>query len=334
MHPVKTALSNITVEESTRCDNLAVFPLMSALRSPLVYLMLAEALRKGLVTVREISEGGSVPDLSVENRADVAVLIVDGEELVGAKQNRVANLSMLIPAGKTTIIPVSCVEGGRWAYSSAEFSASDHVQFSRGRAERLDSVHRSIRSTGTRRSDQRQVWRSIDEKAAQMRVASPTGAMSSIFEGHAATLDAYVEAFVARDGQVGAVFMVGDEVVGLDVFDQPATFAALLPKLVRSYSIDAIAQPTESEPSQSTAKAIAFIDQLREAPLENHPAVGLGEDVSIVSDDLIAGGLVVEETVVHMSAFSNPRRKPSATGRSERHASFRQRRSTLRRRYH
>ncbi|GMQ74855.1 MAG: hypothetical protein BMS9Abin01_0095 [Gammaproteobacteria bacterium] len=124
MHPVKSAFSRITVDTSTRCSNLTVFPLLSGLRSSLDYLMLAEGLRQGLVCVREISEGGSVPDLVVENRADVAVLIVDGEELVGAKQNRVTNLSMLIPAKRTTTIPVSCVEQGRWADASAREYAS------------------------------------------------------------------------------------------------------------------------------------------------------------------------------------------------------------------
>ena len=38
--------------------------------------------------VTEVSEGGSVPNLFVKNRADRDVIIVDGEMLVGAKQNR------------------------------------------------------------------------------------------------------------------------------------------------------------------------------------------------------------------------------------------------------
>jgi ARG and Rhodanese-Phosphatase-superfamily-associated Protein domain len=186
-----------------------VFPLLSEFCSSLDYLMLAEGLRRGLVTVREISEGGSVPDLVVENRADVAVLIVDGEELVGAKQNRVANLSVLIPAEQTTTIPVSCVEQGRWADASRGFTVTEHLQYARGRAEKLASVQRSMRSAGTRRSDQAQVWNSVREKAAVMGAESPTEAMSAIFERHSEALDGYVEAFAPQDGQVGAIFVVG-----------------------------------------------------------------------------------------------------------------------------
>lgn len=53
------------------------------------YLMLEEALQVNLLTVTEVHEGGVVNNLRVTNRAQQAVLIVDGEELVGAKQNRI-----------------------------------------------------------------------------------------------------------------------------------------------------------------------------------------------------------------------------------------------------
>ena len=333
MHPVNLAFSNISINKSTSYRNLTVFPLISQLRSSLDYLMLAEGLREGLVSVRELSERGSVPDLVVENRAKVAVLIVDGEELVGAKQNRVANLSMLIPAKQTTTIPVSCVEQGRWSDASRDFTVTEHVQYARGRAEKLESVQRSMRSTGTRRSDQARVWDSIQEKAEMMDAGSPTGAMSSIFEHHSKTLDDYVEAFEAQDSQVGALFVVGDGLFGLDVFDRQSTFAALLPKLIRSYGIDALEHRAEPEQSRSTSEASAFLDRLLEGTPEEHPAIGLGIDIGIVTEGLVAGGLVVDDIVVHLTAFSNPRRHRRSPRPDESHASYRQRRSSLRRRY-
>ena len=183
-----------------------MFPLLSREIADLDYLLLAQGLRDNLVTVREVSAGGSVPDLAVENRADRPVLIVDGEELVGAKQNRVANLTLLVPAGKTTIIPVSCVEQGRWSYDSPDFQVTDRMHFARGRAEMNASVQASMRTTGTRRSDQGQVWSSIDDKAVAMDAPSATGAMSEIFERHAEALDDYVREVEATPNQLGAIF--------------------------------------------------------------------------------------------------------------------------------
>ena len=40
------------------------------------------------------SHGGSVPELKVINKAEIPILLLDGEELVGAKQNRVLNTTM------------------------------------------------------------------------------------------------------------------------------------------------------------------------------------------------------------------------------------------------
>ncbi len=333
MHPVRKAFSRITVDESASYNSLTVFPLISAFRSSLDYLLLAEGLRQGLVSVRELSEGGSVPDLVVENRAKVAVLIVDGEELAGAKQNRVANLSMLIPAGQTTTIPVSCVEQGRWAYDSPDFNVTGQVQYARGRSEKLASVQRSMRATGTRRSDQAQVWDSIGEKAEMLDAGSPTQAMAAIFERHSQSLDDYVAAFKARDDQVGAIFLVGDALFGLDVFDRPSTFTALLPKLIRSYGIDALEHRAESEQAHATSEARAFLDRLLQGTPQDHPAVGLGNDVGIIAEGLVAGGLVVDDIVVHLTAFSESRRHQPSPGPDESHASYRQRRSSLRRRY-
>ena len=90
------------------------------------YVTLDEALAGGL-RVREVDESGSVPELVVENPLDSRVLLYDGEELVGAKQNRILNVSVLVEAKTTLRIPVSCVEQGRWSRRSAFFSAGGHV---------------------------------------------------------------------------------------------------------------------------------------------------------------------------------------------------------------
>jgi hypothetical protein len=82
--------------------NLAIFPLLSNDRLDLEYLLLDEALAEGMIEVAEVSEGWSVPELKVFNKSPLMILILDGEELVGAKQNRIINTTILI-GGKSTI---------------------------------------------------------------------------------------------------------------------------------------------------------------------------------------------------------------------------------------
>ena len=66
--------------------------------APPPYLCLAQALDQGLIDIEEISESGSVASLEARNRSEQPVFLLDGEELVGAKQNRVTNASILLPA--------------------------------------------------------------------------------------------------------------------------------------------------------------------------------------------------------------------------------------------
>lgn len=335
---VKLAIDALALGPPATHRGLTVFPLTSGLDSNLRYLLLEEGLRKDLVTIGEISEGGSVPELVVENRADRPVLIVDGEELVGARQNRVANLTMLIPAAGRTIIPVSCVEAGRWSYNTPDFDVTDRVMNASGRAEKLRSVRHSIRERGSRRSDQGRVWESIDEEAAALHAPSETRAMSAMFERHKDTLDDYVGALEAAPDQVGAVFVVGGRRWGLDLFDQPATFAAFLPKLVRSYGIDVLGRRTQRRERPRKRHAREFLDRIANGAFDEHPAVGIGRDVGVVGEGVVAGALVADEAVVHLTAFAEPVRRRSGgspggsaeSGGGRRYAGYRQRRDALR----
>lgn len=333
MHPVQSVLSQLEIGTPKSYKGLSIFPLKSESKASISYLLLGEAVAGGLVSVRESSYGGSVPSLLVENRAQWPVLVIDGEELLGAKQNRVANLTMLIAAGRRTEIPVSCVEAGRWSYRSDEFEPSKRVHFARGRRQKLASVQASMRETGSRHSDQAAVWDSIEAKAVAMDACSPTSAMSSIFEKHAASLDEFVNRLRVASDQSGGVFAIGGEICGLDLFDKPTTFTALLPKLVGSYGIDALEHGSNGSAVPDKLAVSAFLAQLSNGNLQEHAAVGMGFDFRIEAPAIVAGGLVVDSHMIHLAAFAeSPRASSSTTGTRRRFANYRQRRSSARRR--
>jgi hypothetical protein len=118
------AIPQVRVGEPVRYKTLSVFPLFDGSMTPVEYTLSDEGIGSGAVSVEEVSEDGSVSDLLVEHKGDVRVLFLEGEELVGAKQNRVLNTSVLISAHSKTKIPVSCVERGRWGYKSRKFGCS------------------------------------------------------------------------------------------------------------------------------------------------------------------------------------------------------------------
>jgi hypothetical protein len=282
---------------------LSVFPLRCEAKSKAeAYLLLDEALATHQFRITEISESGAVPRLLAINESSSYVFLLDGEELVGAKQNRVLNLSVMLAPNSKTEIPVSCVEAGRWRNESHAFRTADRVQFAHGRAQKMEQVSHSLHLKGEAVSDQTAVWDEIAAKSARMRVTSPTGAMAALFESRRDHLQDYIDAMPTSEGQVGAVYAITGTIVGMEVFDSDATFKKLAGKLVASYALDAMEFDHPGDPTDDTTVR-TFLDSLRTARSGRSATVGVGETVRLSADDLVGAALEVGGRCVHVSAF-------------------------------
>ncbi|MGQ0658311.1 MAG: ARPP-1 family domain-containing protein, partial [Chromatiales bacterium] len=301
---VAKALEGITLGEPVRHLSLTMYPLLKEAAGEPDYLTLDEALNLGQVEVTEISEAGHVPELKLKNGADKPVLLLDGEELVGAKQDRVINLSILVPAQSTLTIPVACVEAGRWHHNSPRFVASKRTVFAEMRAAKAASVSESLRTSARRAANQGEVWDCIAEKSSRMEALSQTSALADVFGKYESNLESYEKAMKPLAHQAGAVFAINGDSKGVDLFDHPATLAKLLPKLVQSYALDAIdlAQEADQQPASTTGSATRFLAALKNSAVERYPAVGLGEDLRLSGDCLVGGVLAHQERVVHLCA--------------------------------
>ena len=89
MDPIRTTLQELEVGQPLVGDLLTLYPLLSPRAAEPAYDLARDAFERGTLEVTEISEGGSVPTLAVVNAGERPVLLLDGEELIGAKQNRV-----------------------------------------------------------------------------------------------------------------------------------------------------------------------------------------------------------------------------------------------------
>ena len=301
---IEATLKSLTLGEPQTFQNVTLFPLLSNLDLEPDYVPLSEALKGGQVKVTEVSAGGVVPELLLDNSSPKNVLLLDGDELVGAKQNRVLNITILVGAHRKVVIPVSCVERGRWHARSAEFASEDRMMFARGRAEKMASVSRSMREAGTRRSDQGAVWQSVERKVALFQAAAPSEAMSDVYEHVRGDVGRFRAAFKAQPRQVGAVFAIEGRPVGLELFDSTSTFGQTLGRLVESYAMDAIEKPRRTVRRAADVKRAAnFLTRAADARSEVAKAVGEGEDIRLEGPSLVGEALVVEGRVVHLSAL-------------------------------
>ena len=133
-------LEHVTIGPVQRINNLHIVALLTKKSTRRSYEFLDEALSDGRAKLTELSDSGSVPRIKFVNYAKRPILMIDGEELLGCKQNRILNLSVLAPVNTEIEIPVSCVERNRWNHSSSQFRQSDNFEFASLKFTKMHSV--------------------------------------------------------------------------------------------------------------------------------------------------------------------------------------------------
>jgi hypothetical protein len=126
--------------------------------------------------------------------------------------------------------------------------------------------------------------------------------MKAMYDSRADSIDAYLRAFAYAKRQAGLVFGIGPEATGLDLMDYSSTMRAMLPKLIRSYALDAVEAPHSA--AVMPGDAAQFLSRIGGAELLIRPAVGIGNDVRLNGDGVSGAALWAEERYVHVCAFT------------------------------
>ncbi|MDD3250723.1 MAG: hypothetical protein PHF23_10230 [Smithellaceae bacterium] len=283
--------------------HVAVLPIVNTNSSAMDYWTMKEAMGHNLLTVTEVTEGGHVPELKVINKGDKPVLLLDGEELVGAKQNRVLNTTILLKEHSETIIPVSCTEHGRWSYRSSKFEESGYIMSANLRSVKNASVHESLKACRTFISDQFAVWDGIAYQARANKVDAPTGAMRDTLEAKQEDMDEFLAHFPMISGQNGLLVMVNGKVIGMDMVSRTEAFASLHPKLIKSYVMDALTEKPAKGRAPSRKKADAFLAGILQCKENSFDSVGYGLDYRYEGQKIVGSALVHNSIVIHMAFF-------------------------------
>jgi len=304
MNPdIKKYLLAFKLEKIQEHKNMAVFPILCALDHSPKYHTLKEALEKQVLVITEIDQGGSVPELKVINKGEIQVLLLDGEELAGAKQNRVLNTTILLKKNSETIIPVSCTEQGRWSYVSDKFSESGTVMSPSIRGMKAKTVARSLESSETYHSDQGMVWEAIDDLSHEAEVVSETGAMHDVYKARDKDINSYLEAFECLEGQKGILVFIDGEVVGFDFLSLSGAFNVIFGKLVKSYAIEAALKGEAGKKKAEKKRAEGFLQEAAGAGEKKYESTGQGWDYRFEGKKVVGSALVYNKKVIHTAFF-------------------------------
>ncbi|HRD02946.1 MAG TPA: hypothetical protein PLP57_09965 [Candidatus Saccharicenans sp.] len=299
---------------------VTVFPLKSKKNPGPEYITLTEALRSGQLTVIEISESGSVPELKAANQGEKAVLMLDGEELVGARQNRVLNTTIWVAPGASLLIPVSCVERNRWAGLHRPMEKSDNLMAHSMRLKKVQSVNKNLEKRAGFRSDQHEVWLEVERASCLLNVNSPTAALKDIYEGQKTELEKYLKAFHLIPGQNGLLVFFAGEPMGCDFLSREKAFGHLFQKLLKSYLLEVIIaeqnkkntrQKGKGEDHQLKKPAIRttttpgikkarnFLSKAAQSDEKRYKAIGSGMSCRYHHKDLAGASLEIDNSIPH-----------------------------------
>jgi hypothetical protein len=291
-----------TLSEPQVAGPLAVYPVFGPRRPRLAYRTFAQAVELGALA-REREGGAAVRALVVENPTELPLLVYEGEEVLGAQQNRTFAASALVAAGDTLELDVTCVEQGRWDSRRHRERMRPSPQAADPSLRRLGRA--SANAIGS--ADQAQVWSAVACRMVEHDVASQNAAMSDVFDHRRGDLDSLGRGIRHLEGQVGAVAAVAGRPVVLDLVSRAEAFACLLPRLAQGYALDALDSP-ESEPDGEAAEA--FLRDALGAPRLETRTAGMGNGLAIGSPALLGSGLEVSGELIQLSAF------PVDSGRS------------------
>ena len=285
-------------------NGISIFPLVYGGKRPNGAAIADESLQ-----VSELDTGASVPELQVHNPGSTDLLIPAGRVLEGGRQTRTVNVSILVPAGATIIIPVSCVEAGRWSggstFRDSKRMASRSMRMSKGR-----SVKSNIENHGTKNSNQGEVWNAISEELTTRHLTSD----SSLFLDAAGSIenDQELSDLVSNllgtgpsEGQTGVVVAYGDKIAGLELFTNPDDLRASWEALVNSIVFDSPVQESDESSVIDVVAIEAFLADIANQEGTVAKGTGLGSEFHVANERYVAHALVDDSgSLLHAYAFA------------------------------
>lgn len=298
---------------------VAVYPVFGPDPS-LEYITLGRAIDSGL-TVKELPGGASVRDLIVSNRTETAVLLFEGEEVLGAQQNRTFDSTVLVAAGTETRVPVSCVEAGRWdgGRSTEHFVRAEQMAYPELRKGKARQAARSRAAGGDSRANQSAVWEEVSSRSTALGVNSPTGSVHDVYESRREALREMAAAIPAHENQIGAVLQIGDRIESIDLVSRPDAYADLHEALVQGYCLDGLTPANRDRTAAALDdEATEFVNRVVGTRILERDGIDLSRDFRFESSALVGSGLISQDELIQLSAFDDRGRREGSGGTARR----------------
>jgi len=243
----------IHVGQGTHRGPLTVFPVWTD-SAPLTGLLTGAS---AAVDVAERAGSPAVDQLVVTNRAERPVLVLAGELLEGGWQNRTLTSSTVLEPAVPTVLPVLCVEQGRWGGDGQH----------RRRARRAPVA---LRPHLEGPDAQHEVWRRVSGYGA---VAGPSPTDSLVDRLDRSRGYGLTDGVAPLAGQSGVLIGIAGRPVSLELLGSRRALTAHWTALLDAAVLDALGRPAVRT---TAALARGFAERVQSTDLAPVRGAGAG----------------------------------------------------------
>jgi hypothetical protein len=321
-----------TIGKRIESNGLTVFPLYLKVGLKSSVTSGLAMIDEGLVKVKEVSDAGRVPTLYVINDCKSHVLFLEGDQLVGAKQNRICNSSVLIAPESFGEIPVSCVEQGRWAKKSSAFASSNNsatpemrkiLKESKREARKkyilqqqlaeLDEDASEVHEhAAVHHASQGAVWDKVETMQFMHLSPSQTSSMDDVFESKRNLIERALQTFKYPLNAQGWIIAINGEIQTIEMFGEKALCEKAWERVMGGCVLESMGKvgqrhrdKKETMPKIDRVKeqqVFRALDRLIKLVWERVAAVSAGEEYRGDDGSLIGSQLQLDGQLVHLSA--------------------------------
>ena len=301
---LRTWLSALTIGAPQRVGELTLVPLLHSRVVQQADILIEEAISQGQLDIVE-QGSAAVQQVLARNRGDSDVLVLEGDTLIGCKQNRMVAWSVLVGARTTAPVSVGCMERGRWgragpAFMPGEMMVDPHI---RRRSKRETSA--SVARLGGPRLDQNRAWRDVNCKLREWKISSGTDDYHAGLLARIADTRARLRHIKPAAAQVGVIALHQDRLLGLEAVAHPKTWDVLARRALPAYTLGAESARLDPEfrtlRGQSPGEWLAAIVK---GASTARLARGRGYDIVITADGVTGSCLWHEGAARHVTAFA------------------------------
>ncbi len=299
-------LSSLKFGEVQTTENLSIVPIFQVNGKTLPFISLDNGVKKGYVEIQEVSSTGSVPDLNLINHSDYYVFILHGDELLGAKQNRTVNTSMLINKKSNVVIPVTCVERGRWNYVSKKFQTSDFIIPAELKKRTMFAANDSLKRNMGFRADQGEIWEKIEEISLKAKVMSKTSSLYDVQKNYDKICEDLLSNFKLLPEQKGIVAFINGKIQGVEFISRKSVFRKYHKKILKSFAFSAILsdeKKTDISPDFCLSQIKETLDAIKTKEWKGFKSVGLGFDYRYDTEKSAGSILLADQNVISFNYY-------------------------------